>query len=120
MRRQTLFSRAAGLVAGLLSLAGASVVMAQTAGNVERGKAVYAEQKCGMCHAIEGKGNKQSPLDSVGSKLSAEDIRAWIVTPKVMEAKLPTKPKISMKAYPNLPAADLDALVAYLASLKKS
>lgn len=105
----------------LLALLFASAAFAQPAsGNIDRGKAVYAEQKCSLCHAIEGKGNKQHPLDSVGAKLKAEDIRAWIVTPKVMEAKLATKPKISMKAYPNLPAADLDALVAYLASLKAS
>jgi hypothetical protein len=37
-----------------------------------------------------------------------------------MEAKLPTKPKISMNAYPDLKPADLDALVAYLQSLEKS
>ncbi len=105
----------------LLAMLFASPAFAQSApGNVERGKAVYAEQKCSLCHAVAGKGNKQHPLDSVGAKLSVEDIRAWIVTPKVMEAKLPTKPKMPMKAYPNLPAADLDALVAYLASLKSS
>ncbi len=87
---------------------------------IERGKAVFAEQKCSLCHAIDGKGNKQAPLDGVGSKLSAADIRKWITNPKEMEASLPTKPKISMKAYPNLKPEDLDALVAYLESLKKS
>jgi mono/diheme cytochrome c family protein len=90
------------------------------AADVERGKAVYTEQKCSVCHAIEGKGNKQNPLDGVGDKLSAADIRKWITSPKDMEAALPTKPKISMKASPNLKPADLDALVAYLQSLKKS
>ena len=38
-----------------------------------------------MCHAIAGAGNKSDPLDGVGKKLSAADIRAWIVTPKEME-----------------------------------
>jgi mono/diheme cytochrome c family protein len=90
------------------------------AADIERGKAVYTEQKCTMCHSIEGKGNKQNPLDGVGTKLSAADIRKWITSPKEMEASLPTKPKISMKAYTNLKPADLDALVAYLESLKKS
>src|SRR5215831_6398037 len=76
-----------------------------------RGKAVFAEQKCSLCHAVEGKGNKQNPLDGVGDKLSAADIRKWITSPKEMEAKLPTKPKISMKAFTDLKPADLDALV---------
>jgi hypothetical protein len=29
------------------------------------------------------------------------------------------KPESKMKAYPNLPPADLEALVAYISSLKK-
>lgn len=88
--------------------------------SVARGKAVYDEQKCSLCHAAEGKGNKQHPLDGVSEKLSAADIRKWITSPKEMEATLPAKPKISMKAYPNLKPEDLDALVAYVQSLKKS
>ena len=85
--------------------------------DVEKGKAVYAANKCQTCHAIEGKGNKKSPLDGVGAKLSAADIRTWITDPKSMEAKMTEKPKIHMKAY-KLAEADLTALVGYLQSLK--
>ncbi len=108
---------------GLLSLFFvpiAAVAAQDKTADVERGKAVYTEQKCSMCHSIEGKGNKQHPLDGVGDKLSAADIRKWITSPKEMEAALPAKPKISMKAFTNLKPADLDALVAYMQSLKKS
>jgi mono/diheme cytochrome c family protein len=84
---------------------------------IEKGMKVYAAQKCSMCHAIAGKGNAKSPLDGVGSKLSEADIKAWIVDPKTMTEK--TKAKPGMRAYPKLPAEDLDALVAYMASLKK-
>jgi uncharacterized protein (TIGR01732 family) len=31
-----------------------------------------------VCHSIAGAGNKKGPLDKVGTKLSADDIRAWI------------------------------------------
>ena len=34
-----------------------------------------------ICHAIAGKGNKANPLDGVGKKLSADEIRQWIVNP---------------------------------------
>jgi mono/diheme cytochrome c family protein len=105
---------------GLVALCAHTAAAQDKAAAIERGKAVYAEQKCSLCHAIEGKGNKQNPLDGVGSKLSAADIRKWITSPKEMEATLPTKPKMSMKAYPNLKPEDLDALVAYVESLKKS
>jgi mono/diheme cytochrome c family protein len=87
------------------------LVLAQEAA-VEAGKKVYAAQKCQVCHSIAGVGNKKNPLDGVGKKLSAEDIKKWIVNAKDMKAD--TK----MKAYPNLPAKELDALVAYMASLK--
>lgn len=93
--------------------AGILPICAQDDAKAARGKEVFAAQKCSMCHAIEGKGNKNSPLDGVGSKLKPEEIRKWVTAPKEMQ------PNSKMKAYPNLPAADLDALVAYLSSLKK-
>jgi cytochrome c553 len=103
------------VVVGLL----APAAFAQDA-KVERGKAVYSEQKCATCHAIEGKGGKMaSALDGVGAKYNAEELQKWIVAPKEMEAKLATKPKMSMKAYANLPKEDVDALVAYMQTLKK-
>lgn len=90
----------------------------QDAAKIAAGKAVYDAQKCSTCHMVAGKGAKMSVLDGVGSKLSVEDIKKWVVEPATMEAKLATKPKIKMKAY-KLAPADLDALAAYLASLKK-
>ena len=105
-----------------VSAAGVSVAplgpVPQDAAKIEAGKKVYDAQKCSMCHMVAGKGAKMSVLDGVGTKLKAEDIKLWITEPATMEAKLTTKPKIKMKAY-KLAPADLDALVAYLASLKK-
>ena len=46
------------------------------------GEKVYAEQKCSVCHAVAGKGNAKGPLDEVGSKLTADEIRAWITDAK--------------------------------------
>jgi mono/diheme cytochrome c family protein len=112
--------RAGLLLSAVLVLSVSRVASgAQDAAAIEKGKQIYAAQKCAMCHALQGKGNKMSPLDGVGSKLSADDLRKWIVSPKEMEAKLATKSKVSMKAFPTLPKDDLDALVAYLASLKQ-
>jgi mono/diheme cytochrome c family protein len=87
--------------------------------DAKRGEAVYTEQKCSLCHAIAGKGNTKGSLDDVGSKLSAAEIKEWITNPKEMTAKTKAERKPPMKAYPNLPAADVDALVAYLQTLKK-
>lgn len=86
---------------------------------VEKGKQVYTDQKCSMCHSIAGKGNAKGALDDIGSKLSAAEIKQWIVDPKTMAEKAKAERKPAMKAYASLPAADLEALVAYLESLKK-
>lgn len=86
---------------------------------VARGQEVYAAQKCQVCHSIAGKGSKTNPLDGVGTKLSAADTRRWITNPDEMTAKAKSTKKPPMPAkYSGLPAADLDALVAYLQSLK--
>ncbi len=82
------------------------------------GAKVYETQKCSICHAIAGKGNKKFPLDGVGKKLSSAQIKEWIVDPSTAAKKANSTAKPTMKAYPALPAADLDALVAYMASLK--
>lgn len=90
----------------------------QDATKIAAGMKVYESKKCSTCHAIAGKGMKTYPLDGVGTKLSADDIRSWVVTPAEMAAKQTTKAKLKMKAF-KLEPADLDALVAYLESLKK-
>jgi mono/diheme cytochrome c family protein len=108
------YTRTFGFFAAM-SLA-AAPLFAQDAAQIDKGKAVYDAQKCSLCHAISGRGNAKGPLDKVGAKLSADDIRKWIVSPKEMKSETNRKP--DMRAYPNLPAADLDALVAYMRSLK--
>jgi cytochrome c2 len=97
----------------------ASVSSAQDAKQVERGAKVYVEQKCSLCHSIAGKGNPKGPLDDVGSKLTADEIREWIVNPAEMTKKTKAERKPPMKASASLPKEDLDALVAYLTTLKK-
>ena len=105
------------MVAALFAVVAVQPALAQDA--VEKGKAVYAAQKCSVCHAVAGAGNKNNPLDGVGKKLSSADIHAWIVTPKEMTTKTKSTAKPPMTdRYSKLPAADLEALVAYLASLK--
>jgi len=92
------------------------VAMAQDAA---KGEQVYAAQKCSMCHQVAGKGNKLSPLDGVGKKLTVEQIKEWIVAPDAAATKAKsTKKPLMPKTYAKLPPADVDALVAYMQSLK--
>jgi len=116
-RTSRILSMAAlALAAGM---ANPAVVAGQDAAQTKKGEEVYAAQKCQVCHAIGGKGNKQNPLDGVGKKLTADEIRQWITNPTEMTAKTKSTKKPPMPAkYAKLPAADLDALVAYMQSLK--
>jgi mono/diheme cytochrome c family protein len=111
------------LIASASALAFAAVTtapaLAQDAALVAKGKEVYTAQKCSMCHGIGGVGNKANTLDKVGAKLSADEISQWITHPKEMTAKTKSTKKPPMPAkWASLPAADLQALVAYMQSLK--
>jgi mono/diheme cytochrome c family protein len=93
-------------------------VNAQDAKKVAAGKSLYDKSGCAKCHQIAGKGSKISPLDGVGSKLSAADIKQWLTDPDAMTAKLPKKPAVKMKKVEGS-EADIDNLVQYMLSLKK-
>lgn len=86
---------------------------------LERGQQVFAAQKCAICHSIAGQGNKKGPLDGIGTKLTADGIRQWIVNAPEMAAKAKAERKPPMKAYAALAKDEVDALVAYLQSLEK-
>lgn len=106
-------------VCGFVMLAVFASAIGANAQNLDKGAAVFAAQKCSLCHALDGKGNAKGALDEVGSKLKAEEIRQWIVTPAEMAAKVKAERKPAMKAFPSLPKEDLDALVGFLQSKKK-
>jgi len=107
------------LVVVVLAAGQGALALAQDAKKIERGKVVFTEQKCKMCHSIGGVGNAKGTLDDVGTKLSAAEIKQWVVDPKAMAAKAKAERKPAMRSYKELPAEDVDALVAYLSSLKK-
>jgi mono/diheme cytochrome c family protein len=100
----------------MLCLGLAAAAAAQDA-KVPKGQQVFAEQKCSLCHSIAGKGNAKGSLDGVASQLSTDEIRSWITDAKGMIAKTKPTRKPEMKAF-SLPKDDVDALVAYLSTLK--
>ena len=93
-----------------------SAVLAQ---DTAAGEKLYTVQKCSMCHSIGGKGNPAGKLDDVGSRLSEEDIRQWLINTRVMTEKAKSTRKPVMPAYTKLTKEEVDSLVAYLKSLKK-
>ena len=103
-------SMAIGLLIALPAMAGAQDAAA--------GQKIFVAQKCSLCHAVAGKGNTKGPLDGVAKKYTAAELKSWITQPAEMGKKHNATRKPPMKSFAALPAADVDALVAYLQTLK--
>ena len=82
-----------------------------------RGREVYNAQGCSSCHAIAGVGNPRNPLDDVGARRTAAELRAWITGTGSASEQLAPAVVRRKQRYLELPEAELQALVDYLASL---
>jgi cytochrome c2 len=100
------------VIAACIIVAAGAMFLFSMEDAVDRGKQVFAAQKCSICHSIIGAEAGKVALDGVGAKLKPSDIKKWIKSPKDM------KTGVAMKSYPNLPEKDLDDLTAYLQTLK--
>lgn len=79
---------------------------------LERGKAVYDETGCATCHIVAGIGGRTGPsLDGIGKKYDAEKLKEILLNPKTLNPNTVMPPFEGSEE-------DLDALVAYLLSLK--
>ena len=85
---------------------------------VARGRVVYEEQACARCHAVAGAGNPRAALDGVGARRSVDELRDWVTAQGVARPQLSRTAQRAKERYGALPEADLDALVAYISSLR--
>lgn len=98
------------LVIAVLALAGGPTLAADA--QVPKGQEVYKTLRCSMCHKVNGSGGKKGPdLSDVGSKRDAVWLKRYMTNPKAENPKN-TMPPVKASA------EDLDALIAYLNSLK--
>jgi len=104
------------LVGLVLSGAAVAVPRPSQGGDPVRGKAVYHEQKCSLCHKIDGSGGTLGQdLSSVGAEQTQEWLERFLLDPKKMN---PTKKPSKMPPV-KVEGDDLKALVAYLSTLKQ-
>jgi mono/diheme cytochrome c family protein len=129
------------IVMGLAICLGVAATAAAQDAKVVKGQELYVSLKCALCHSVAGVGNKLGPMEDIAARVSAKDIRAWLMDPKGMLAKrVPpstrkplmlelkwTKVEVDALALKGVTQtvgaskvtpADLDALVAYVQSLK--
>lgn len=84
-----------------------------------RGARVFDDAGCARCHAVGGSGNPRSPLDGVGARLTLEEIRARIVAAPSARDGLSRSVIRTKEGYAELPDPDLEALAAWLATLRE-
>ena len=99
----------------MVALLCAGVAVADDAAMIEKGKAVYdsAKPACKACH-----NEKKNPLDQYGANATPEDAKGWIRTPKEMFVKTGKKGMMPAYSEKKVSDEDLEALTAYLLSLK--
>lgn len=110
---------------GLLVVAIAASIPAPRAAAAETldGKAVFAAQKCNLCHSIESQGiaSKATSDKTKGPDLSGEGLKrdaAWIG--KFLHRVEKIDGKVHKKDLKAASEAEIDALVAWLMTLKKA
>jgi mono/diheme cytochrome c family protein len=93
----------------------ASVAAAAFAGDAAAGKAVYdgAKPACKGCHT-----DAKNPLAKAGADNTLDELKAWVRTPKDMIAKKQKKGIMPAYAADKISDADLENLVAYMATMK--
>ncbi len=88
---------------------------AAMAADAAKGKAVFdgAKPACKMCHT-----DAKNPLAKAGADNSADELKAWVRTPKDRMTKKKKTGMMPAFGPDKISDADLDALVAYLATMK--
>ncbi len=86
---------------------------------IAAGRQVYQQHNCVRCHSIAGQGNPRNPLDGVASRYDVAELREWIIGGETLQDELPAYALRVKQSYREMPADDLDALLAYMQSLRR-
>ena len=81
---------------------------AGSADGVPSGRDLFDKLSCSACHSIAGSGNTSFPLDGIGSRRTASELKKQILSP------------VAGSAMPATTAseAEIDSLISYLVTLK--
>jgi cytochrome c553 len=92
-----------------------SFAVSSFAADAAAGKAVFdgAKPACKGCHT-----DVKNPLAKAGAENSADELKAWVRTPKDMITKKAKKGIMPAYGPDKIADADLENLVAYMAAMK--
>lgn len=96
----------------ILAAVAAFTIMTLSAQAAGKGELIF-NQKCAMCHKVNGKGGDIGPeLTKISARLKEADILAQLENPKKKN------PSTSMPSFKALPKSDMKELLGYLKGLK--
>ena len=103
------------VVPAVVVMAAAFWAAPAVAGDAAAGKAVLdsAKPPCKTCHT-----DAKNPLAKAGAENTADELKAWVRSPKDMIAKKGKKGTMPGYGADKISDADLDNLVAYLGTMK--
>ena len=106
---------ACSLRAALALVAAAGLATRAVGGDAAAGRAVFdgARPACASCHR-----DSLNPLARTGAQNSEDELRQWVRNPSEMIEKKSKKGRMPAYGPEKISDADLDDLVAYLATLK--
>lgn len=96
---------------------GGAIGVAQDAAAVQRGEALYVEERCALCHSVGDTGNQRGPLDDVGERLTRAELERWMIDPDGMTDEVGSTRQPAMPDYTDLSQDDLSAMISYLQTL---
>ena len=85
---------------------------------VSKGRDIYQQQNCPVCHAVAGVGNPRYPLDGIGSKFGLDEIKKRVTGVSSAQQDLSERVRVMKRNYSKIPAEDMKELLTYLRSLK--
>ncbi len=89
-----------------------SILLSGLAGAEMPGEKLF-NRKCTMCHVVRGRGGAIGPdLTKVATRMSEAQLQAKVAYPKK------SHPSTSMPSFATLGAAEMQALLSYLKTLK--
>jgi cytochrome c553 len=93
----------------------AALAVSALAADAAAGKAVFdsAKPACKGCHT-----DTKNPLAKTGAENTADELKAWVRTPKDMIAKKGKKGIMPAYGADKVSDADLEYLVAYMATMR--
>lgn len=92
--------------------------VAEAPADSARGREVFRALGCERCHSVAGTGSPRYPLDGVGARRTAAELLAWTVAEPAVRDSLSPSAVRAKRRYEDVPEADMEALVRYMATLR--